>query len=43
MSQESVKKVFAILMLLIALKMLFLDKAKEKNHSETDTTTHPYT
>ena len=27
LSQESVKKIFAILMLLIALKMLFLEKA----------------
>jgi uncharacterized membrane protein YfcA len=43
MSQESVKKIFAILMLLIALKMLFLDKAKEASHIDTDTTTHPYT
>ncbi|MBS1496340.1 MAG: sulfite exporter TauE/SafE family protein [Bacteroidetes bacterium] len=43
MSQDSVKKIFAILMLLIALKMLFLDKAKETKPGNTDTTTHPYT
>lgn len=43
-SQESVKKIFAILMLLIALKMLFFDKAKHSTSQEnTDTTTHPYT
>jgi uncharacterized membrane protein YfcA len=31
MSVETVKKVFAILMILIALKMLFLDKKKDGN------------
>ena len=44
LSQESVKKIFAILMLLIALKMLFLDKSKKGDATKsTDTTTHPYT
>lgn len=44
LSQESVKKIFAILMLLIALKMLFLDKPKKGDATKsTDTTTHPYT
>ena len=44
LSQETVKKVFAILLLLIALKMLFFDKIKEGKFTETqDTSTHPYT
>lgn len=44
LSQESVKKIFAILMLLIAFKMLFLDKVKKGDATKsTDTTTHPYT
>jgi hypothetical protein len=33
-SQESLKKAFAVLMILIAIKMLFLDKPK-KNEDET--------
>ena len=37
-SQETVKKIFAILMLLIALKMLFLDK-KMKDTKGKDVTT----
>ena len=44
LSQETVKKVFAILLLLIALKMLFFDKIKEGKFTETqDNSTHPYT
>jgi uncharacterized membrane protein YfcA len=30
-SQESLKKIFAVLMIVIAIKMLFLDKPKKKN------------
>jgi uncharacterized membrane protein YfcA len=36
--QETVKKIFAILMILIALKMLFLDKKKEDKAVEDATT-----
>jgi len=38
LSQETVKKIFAILMILIALKMLFLDK-KMKDKEMKDATT----
>lgn len=31
LSQEAVKKIFAVLMILIAFKMLFLDKPKKEN------------
>ena len=37
-SQETVKKIFAILMILIALKMLFLDKKMEDKEVEDATT-----
>ena len=30
-SQETLKKVFAVLMIIIAIKMLFLDKPKKEN------------
>ncbi|MEO6537577.1 MAG: sulfite exporter TauE/SafE family protein [Ferruginibacter sp.] len=44
LSQETVKKIFAVLILLIALKMLFLDKTNEgKFPKSADTSTHPYT
>ena len=32
--QETIKKIFAILMILIAIKMLFIDKAKNSNEGE---------
>jgi len=37
-SQETVRKIFAILMILIALKMLFLDKKPEDNEVRDATT-----
>ena len=37
-SQETVRKIFAILMILIALKMLFLDKKPEDNELRDATT-----
>lgn len=41
-SQEMLKKVFAVLMIIIAIKMLFIDKPKETkqqaNHSASQTT-----
>ena len=37
-SQETVRKIFAILMILIALKMLFLDKKPEHNEVRDATT-----
>ncbi|MEP6711968.1 MAG: sulfite exporter TauE/SafE family protein [Ferruginibacter sp.] len=44
LSQDAVKKIFAVLLLLIGLKMLFFDKAKEgQSPKSQDTTTHPYT
>ena len=35
LSQETVKKIFACLMILIAIKMLFFDKAKKTNNAIT--------
>lgn len=35
LSQETVKKIFACLMILIAIKMLFFDKAKKPNNAIT--------
>ncbi len=32
--QETVKKIFAILMIIIAIKMLFLDKSKKENTAD---------
>ena len=37
-SQETVKKIFAVLMILIALKMLFFDKKTEDKEAEHSTT-----
>lgn len=34
MSQESVKKVFAVLMMIIAIKMFFFDKPKKQDESQ---------
>lgn len=44
LSQDTVKKIFAVLLLLIGLKMLFFDKTKEGRFPKTSgTSTHPYT
>lgn len=39
-SQETVKKIFAVFMLLIALKMLFIDKPKTKTAEPTTKVQH---
>jgi len=38
LSQETVKKFFAVLMIIIAIKMLFLDKKKESENIQTAST-----
>ncbi len=40
-SQETVKKIFAVLMILIALKMLFLDKSSPGNPSAAASSARP--
>ena len=40
-SQETLKKVFAILMILIAIKMLFLDKPKKEDGAINKNSTQP--
>ncbi len=41
LSQETVKKIFAIILILVAVKMLFFEKAIPKTHSSLEIKTEP--
>jgi uncharacterized membrane protein YfcA len=41
LSQDTVKKIFAVLMLLISLKMLFIDKKEKDKEAASGTIIHP--